>query len=109
MLAIPVIRRRRGRFLLMVPMTRALTGGAAGRSMRPPGGASERRVKQYNHRQADACGNRTAAMGTYCCHAARGRKPMVMHYSVKRPTLRTVLNTAVCLPPNYRPVAGVFG
>src|SRR5260370_21380420 len=97
MLAIPVIRRRRGRFLLMVPMTRALTGGAAGRSMRPPGGASEWRVKQYKHKQANACGNRTAAMVTYCCHSARGRKSVVMHYSAKRHSVQTPLKRPVWL------------
>jgi hypothetical protein len=62
MLAIHVICRCGGSFLVMMPRNRALTGRAAGGLIRRPCGTRERRVEQHNHEQTDACGNRAAAM-----------------------------------------------
>src|SRR5712664_253949 len=60
--AIHLIRGRGGSFLVMMRGNRALTGRAAGGLIRRPCGSRERRIKQNNHEQTDACGNRTAAM-----------------------------------------------
>ena|SRR6266850_5977384 len=62
MLAIHLICGCGGRFLVMMPRNRALTGRAAGGLIPRPCGTGERRVEQDNHEQTDACGNRTAAM-----------------------------------------------
>lgn len=62
--AIHVIVRRGGSFLVMMGGNRALAGQAASGLIRQPGSPGERRVKQNNHQQANACRNRSPVMDT---------------------------------------------
>ena len=70
--AIHVIRMFGGSFLVMVGGNRALTGRAAGGSIRRPCGSRERRIEQNDHQQTDASGNRTAAIVTRGLHVVWG-------------------------------------
>src|SRR5258708_27855219 len=71
MSTIHVICRCGGSLVVMMRGNRALTGRAARHLVRRPCGACERRVKQSNHDQADACGNRTAPIETCSWHFVR--------------------------------------
>ena len=86
--AIHVIRMFGGSFLVMVRGNRALTGGAAGGLIRRPCSSGERRVEQNDYEQADACGNRTAAILTHSLHVAYGLVSIVRHYIVERHSLQ---------------------
>jgi len=90
MSAIHVIRFFGGSFLVMVRGNRALAGRAAGGLIRRPCGSRERRVEQNDHEQADACGNRTAAMVTRNLHIVWGPISIVTYYSVKRHSLQAL-------------------
>src|SRR6266478_7314714 len=61
-----------GSLLVMMRSDRTLAGRAAGHDIGSPCGARERRIKQSNHEQADACGNRTEAILTHSLHVACG-------------------------------------
>src|SRR5258708_28713528 len=71
MSTIHVMCRCGGRLVVMMRGNRALTGRAARHLVRPPCVARERRVKQSNNDQADACGNRTAPIETCSWHFVR--------------------------------------
>jgi hypothetical protein len=103
MTAIHVIGGCGRSFLVMMPSNRTLTGHAASGHIRRPRGARERRVKQRNHEQADACGNRSAAMLTRNLHVVRGSQCIARHYSVKRHSLQVLSFTADSVPIHYTP------
>ena len=105
---IHVIRRCGGSFLVMMRGNRALTGSAAGHLIRPPRGTRERRVEQNDHEQADACGNRTAAILTRSVHVVRDPIPIVRHYSVTRHSLQAQLENDPHSPIHYTSDAAVF-
>src|SRR5437879_4069444 len=67
-----VIGRCGGSLLVTMRGDRTLTGRATGHDIGSPCGARERRIKQSNHEQTDACGNRTAAILTHSLHVACG-------------------------------------
>ena len=71
--AVHVTGGRGGSPLVMMRSDRALTGLAARSEIRNPRGAREGRVKQSNHEQANACGNRTAPSLTRGVHVVGGR------------------------------------
>jgi hypothetical protein len=85
-----MIRGHSGSFLVMVRGNRALTGRAAGGLIRRPCGSRERRVEQNDYDQADACGNRTAAIVTRSFHIVWAPISIAMHYSVKRHSLQAL-------------------
>ena len=93
MSAIHVMRRRCGTFLMMMRGNLALTGRAAGGLIGRPRGTGKGRVQQNDHKQADACRNRTAAMETRSLHMAREPVYVVRHYSVRRHSLQAVSTT----------------
>jgi hypothetical protein len=75
---------------------RALAGRATGHLMRRPCGAHERRVEQNHHEQADACGNRTAAIVSRSVHLVREPISLASHYSVARHSLQAKSIGAAC-------------
>src|SRR6266853_1384362 len=85
---IHVIGGCRGSLLVMMRGDRTLTGRAARHDIRSPCSARERRIKQSNHEQADACGDRTAPSLTRGMHGAHDPIIAVRHYSVTRHSLQ---------------------
>jgi hypothetical protein len=88
--AIHVLRMFGGSFLVMVRSNRALTGRAAGGLIRRPRGSRERRIEQDDHKQTDACGNRTAAIVKRSLHVVWAPISIVTYYSVKRHSLQAI-------------------
>jgi len=68
--AIHVMRGRSQSLLVMMCRNLALTGRATSGLIGRPRGTGKRRVQQNDHEQADACGNRTAAIMTRSLHVA---------------------------------------
>ena len=88
MIAIHVIRRCGGSFVVMMCRNLALSGRAAGGLIGRPCGAREGRVKQNDRQQANACSDRTATILTHTLHVARGPVPTLGHYIVTRHSLQ---------------------
>jgi hypothetical protein len=80
--AIHMISRCHGSFVVMVRGNFALAGHAAGGLIGGPSGARQRRIKQNDHEQANARGDRTAAILTHSSHVIFGTMPIVGHYIV---------------------------
>lgn len=88
MTAIHVIRGRGGSLLVMMSRNFALARHAASRLIGGPCGARQRRVKQNDSEQANACGDRTEAILTHSLHVAYGLVSIVRHYIVERHSLQ---------------------
>ena len=95
----------------MVRGNRALTGGAAGGLIRRPCSSRERRVEQNDYEQADACGNRTAAIVTRSFHIVWAPIFIVTYYSVKRHSLQALpkmaANSSIYPTPDAPAIRGV--
>jgi hypothetical protein len=88
MTAVHVIRGRGGSLMVMMRGNFALARLAATGFVRGPSGAGKRRVKQNNHEQANACGDRTASILSHILHLAPGPISVVRHYIVERHSLQ---------------------
>ena len=87
-IAIHVIGRWGGSFMVAMRGNFALAGRAAGGLIGRPCGARQRRVKQNHREQANARGNRTATILTHTLHVACGPVPTLGHYIVARHSLQ---------------------
>ncbi len=106
--AIHMIRGHSGSFLVMVRGNRALTGRAAGGLIRRPCGSRERRIEQNDHEQADACGNRAAAIVTRSLHIVWAPMSIVTYYSVKRHSLQALPKMPANVSIHHTPHAPVI-
>src|SRR6267378_3187681 len=104
---IHVIGGCRGSLVVMMRGDRTLTGRAARHDIRSPCGARERCVKQCNHEQANACGNRTAPSLTRGVH---GHDPIfaLRHYSVTRHSLQARQKMAAPVATHFTPDTAIF-
>src|SRR6266849_3042061 len=106
--AIHVIGGCSGSLLMMMRSDRTLTRRAARHDIRSPCGARERRIKQSNHEQADACGNRTAPSLTRGAHGAHDPIFALRHYSVTRHSLQARQKMAAPVATHFTPDTAIF-
>ena len=107
MIAIHVIRGRSGSLLVMMRGNFALARHAAGGLIGRPRGRRQRRIEQNDREQADACGDRTAAILTHSLHVACKPISVVRHYIVMRHSLQAK-KLAACAPVQYTPDTAIF-
>ncbi len=108
MAAVHVIGRCGRSLVVMMRGDRTLAGGAARHDIRSPCGARERRIKQSNHEQADACGNRTAPSLTRGAHGAHDAIVALRHYSVIRHSLQARQKMAAPVATHFTPDTAIF-
>src|SRR5712692_4543981 len=106
--AIHVIGGCGGSLVVMMRGDRTLAGGAARHDIRSPCGARERRIKQSNHEQADACGNRTAPSLMRGVHGTHDPIFALRHYSVTRHSLQAHLKMAAAMANSFYLDTAIF-
>ena len=106
--AIHVIGGCGGSLVVMMRGDRTLAGGAARHDIRSPCGARERRIKQSNHEQADACGNRTAPSLMRGVHGTHDPIFALRHYSVTRHSLQARQKMAAPVATYFTPDTAIF-
>ena len=108
MAAVHVIGRCGRSLVVMMRGDRTLAGGAARHDIRSPCGACERRIKQNNHEQANACGNRTAPSLTRGAHGAHDPIFALRHYSVTRHSLQARQKMPAPVATHFTPDTAIF-
>jgi hypothetical protein len=99
MAAVHVILRGSRRLLVVMRFDRALRRVAARSGVGRPGSSGERRIKQHDREQTEACGEETPAIVRRSLHVLLGLKAADGHYIVARHSLQAGKSNR-CLPDN---------